>query len=101
MIIEIVDYHEKTGRGTGMRGQGEPAQAVSPGEIIAMELEERGWSQRDLAEIMGRPPQAISEIIRGTKQITPETAMELVQVFGTSAEIWMNLEANYRLQITR
>ncbi len=84
-----------------MRGQGEPAQAVSPGEIIAMELEERGWSQRDLAEIMGRPPQAISEIIRGTKQITPETAMELVQVFGTSAEIWMNLEANYRLQITR
>lgn len=101
MIIEIVDYHEKTGRGIGMQGQGEPAQAVSPGEIIAMELEERGWSQRDLAEIMGRPPQAISEIIRGTKQITPETAMELVQVFGTSAEIWMNLEANYRLQITR
>lgn len=77
------------------------ARAVAPGEIIEMELEERGWSQRDLAEIMGRPPQAISEIIRGSKQITPETALELAQAFGTSAEIWTNLEANYRLQRAR
>jgi HTH-type transcriptional regulator/antitoxin HigA len=87
--------------GAGMREIVHPAQAVSPGEIIKMELEERGWSQRDLAEIMGRPPQAISEIIRGAKQITPETALELAQAFGTSAEIWMNLEANYRLQRAR
>lgn len=79
----------------------QPARAVSPGEIIKMELEERGWSQRDLAEIMGRPPQAISEIIRGAKQITPETALELAQAFGTSAEIWTNLEANYRLHLAR
>lgn len=79
----------------------QPARAVAPGEIIEMELEERGWSQRDLAEIMGRPPQAISEIVRGAKQITPETALELAQAFGTSAEIWTNLEANYRLQLAR
>jgi len=79
----------------------QPARAVSPGEIIELELEERGWSQRDLAEIMGRPPQAISEIVRGTKQITPETALELAQAFDTSAEVWTNLEANYRLQVAR
>lgn len=84
-----------------MREIVQPARAVSPGEIIEMELEERGWLQRDLAEIMGRPPQAISEIIRGAKQITPETALELAQAFGTSAEIWTNLEANYRLQLAR
>jgi plasmid maintenance system antidote protein VapI len=53
-----------------MRDRAQPVRAGSPGEIIEMELEERGWSQRDLAEIMGRPPQAISEIIRGVKQIT-------------------------------
>ncbi len=78
-----------------------PACAVSPGEIIKMDLEERVWSQRDLAEIMGRPPQAISEIIRGVKQITPETALELAQAFGASAEIWTNLEASYRLDLAR
>ena len=79
----------------------QPARAVLPGAIIEVELEERGWSQRDLAEIMGRPPQAISEIIRGSKQITPETALELAQAFDTSAEIWINLEAHYRLQRAR
>src|SRR5690242_4638440 len=79
----------------------QPARAVSPGEIIEMELEERGWSQRDLAEIMGRPPQAISEIVRGDKQITPETALELAEAFDTSAEVWTNLEASYRLQRAR
>jgi HTH-type transcriptional regulator/antitoxin HigA len=77
------------------------ARAVAPGEIIELELDARGWSQRDLAEIMDRPPQAISEIIRGVKQITPETALELAQSFGTSPELWINLEASYRLQQVR
>jgi len=85
----------------GMRDRAQPTRAGSPGEIIEMELAERGWSQRDLAEIMGRPPQAISEIIRGVKQITPETSLELAQAFGTSAEIWMNMETTYRLQLAR
>jgi len=79
----------------------QPARAVSPGEIIEMELEARDWTQRDLAEIMGRPPQAVSEIIRGVKQITPETALELAQAFGTSPEVWANLETYYRLQLAR
>lgn len=78
-----------------------PFMVSSPGEIIMDELESRGWTQRDLAEIMGRPYQAINEIIRGTKQITPETAGELAQAFGTSIEFWMNLETNYRLFLVR
>lgn len=75
-----------------------PARIVPPGRILERELEERGWTQRDLAEIMGRPPQAINEIVRGVKQITPETAIELAAVFGTSPEMWSNLEATYRLR---
>jgi HTH-type transcriptional regulator/antitoxin HigA len=74
-----------------------PARLVTPGRIIANELEARGWTQKDLATIMGRPEQAISEIVSARKQITPETARELAQAFGTSAELWMNLETNYRL----
>lgn len=75
-----------------------PARIVPPGRILERELEERGWTQRDLAEIMGRPPQAINEIVRGVKQITPETAIELAAAFDTSPEFWINLEANYRLR---
>ena len=74
-----------------------PARVVSPGQVIAKELEARGWTQRDLAVIMGRPYQAINEIINGSKQITPDTARELAKAFGTSTDFWMNLEANYRL----
>jgi HTH-type transcriptional regulator/antitoxin HigA len=78
-----------------------PAQLVLPGRILKQELEARGWTQRDLAAILGRPEQAISEIITGSKQITPETSVELGQAFGTSPEFWHNLEANYRLELAR
>lgn len=78
-----------------------PARVAKPGEIIAMELEARGWTQKDLADIMGRPLQAVNEIVNGNKQITPATAHELSQVFGTSPEVWMNLETNYRLFAAR
>ena len=77
------------------------ARVVSPGRILSRELEARGWTQKDLAEIMGRPIQTINEIIRGTKQVTPETALELADAFNTSPEFWMNLEANYRLHLAR
>ncbi len=48
---------------------------------------------------MGRPVQTINEIIRGTKKITPETAIELSQALRSSAEFWTNLEAKYRLHL--
>ncbi|MEH1845920.1 MAG: helix-turn-helix domain-containing protein [Nostoc sp.] len=54
-----------------------PARIPTAGKILSKEIEARGWTQKDLAEIMGRPVQTINEIIRGRKQITPETAIEL------------------------
>jgi HTH-type transcriptional regulator/antitoxin HigA len=76
-----------------------PARVPTPGKILSRELEARGWTQKDLAEIMARPVQTINEIIRGSKQITPETAIELSQALGTSPEFWTNLEAKYRLHL--
>jgi HTH-type transcriptional regulator/antitoxin HigA len=78
-----------------------PARLVPPGRILKQELDARDWTQRDLAAILGRPEQAISEIINGTKQITPETSLELSQAFGTSPAFWHTLEANYRLELAR
>ena len=75
-----------------------PAEVFPPGEFIRHELEARGWTQGDLAEIMGRPPQAVNEIVSGKKQITPETALGLAKAFGDEdALYWMNLENMYRL----
>lgn len=76
-----------------------PARAVSPGQVLARELEARGWTQKTLARNMGRPTQEINEIVKGSKQITPETALELAEVFGTSAEFWTNLEVQYRIAL--
>lgn len=74
-----------------------PARIVLPGRIMKRELVARGWTQKNLAEIIGRPEQAISEIIQGRKRITPETALQLSEAFGTSPEFWINLETKYRL----
>ena len=76
-----------------------PARLVSPGIILRRELDARGWTQRDLAEVLGRPAQAISEIAQGSKRITAETALELSAALGTSAEVWIQLDAGYRLRL--
>ena len=73
------------------------AEVFAPGEFIADELEARSWSQVELADILGRPPRLISELIAGKRAITPETAKGLGAAFGTGAEFWMNLERDYRL----
>jgi len=72
-------------------------EAFTPGEYIREELGERGWTQLDLAEILGRPPQVVNEIVAGKRSITPETARGLAEAFGTTAQLWMNLEASYQL----
>lgn len=78
-----------------------PAEAFPPGEYLREELAERGWAEGEFAEIIGRPVQAVSEILNGKKDITPETAMAIGTALGTSAELWMNLQAAYRLHQVR
>lgn len=73
------------------------AETFSPGEAIKEELEERGWSQRDLAAIMGVQPSIVSGIVNGTKPISLDLARNLAAAFGTSAQYWVNMETAYRL----
>jgi HTH-type transcriptional regulator/antitoxin HigA len=74
-----------------------PAEVFPPGEFIKDEIEARGWSQADLAEILGRPVQMVNELIAGKRSVTPETALGLAEAFGTDAAFWMNLESSYQL----
>jgi len=71
--------------------------AIAPGEYLLEASAELGLNQADLAKRMGRPVQAISEIVKGIKAITPDTALQLEQVLGVPAHIWTGLEADYQL----
>lgn len=75
------------------------AEVFPPGEFILEELEARGWSQIDLAEIIGRHPNQVNKIIQGEQKVTPETAKQLAAAFGTTAELWLNLESAYQLSL--
>ena len=78
-----------------------PARAFPPGDFIREELEARGWTQGDLARVLGRPLQSVNQIVNGRKRITEQTAVELAAAFGTSPELWLNLETGYRLSLVR
>lgn len=73
------------------------AEAFPPGEFIKDEMEERGWSQTDLAAIIDRPVQVINELIAGKRSVTIDTARELGEAFGTGPEFWLKLETTYQL----
>lgn len=66
-----------------------------PGEVIKRELEARGWTQADLAFVLGRRQPEISAIILGKRSISPEVAHELAASLGKNAHYWLSLEAAY------
>lgn len=71
--------------------------ALPPGEYLTEVLDDCGLSQAELARRMGRPAQMVTEIVKGEKAITPETALQLEQVVRVPAHIWTGLEAEYQL----
>lgn len=78
-----------------------PAEVFPPGEYLRDELDERGWTITEFAEIIGRPIQAVSEILNGKKEITTETALAFADALGTTPSLWLNLQTNYRLWTER
>jgi HTH-type transcriptional regulator/antitoxin HigA len=78
-----------------------PAEVFPAGDYLRDELEERGWTVTEFAEIIGRPLQAVSEILNGKKEITTDTAIEFADALGTSPELWLNLQTNYRVWLQR
>ncbi len=77
------------------------AEGFLPGEFISEELDERGWSQADLAEIMGKTPGMVNELIKGKRKVTPDIAEGLSAALGMSAEYWTNLETAYQYWLLR
>jgi addiction module HigA family antidote len=72
---------------------------IHPGEHLADELQALGLSANELAKALGVPTNRITEIIRGKRGISGDTALRLGRWFGTGPDIWMNLQKNYELRL--
>jgi len=68
-----------------------------PGEVLAEELAARHWSQADFAHIIGRPPQFVSEVIAGKKEITRESAAQIGAATRQSTDYWLDLQNHFLL----
>lgn len=75
--------------------------AIHPGEFLQETIEDIGMTQAELAKRLGRPIQAVNEIIKGKKRIEPETALELEDVLGIPSNIWVGLQSEYDMVLAR
>ncbi|MDZ7735799.1 MAG: HigA family addiction module antitoxin [Gammaproteobacteria bacterium] len=71
---------------------------IHPGEFLREELDELGLSARAFANALGVPHNRIAAILRGQRAVTADTALRLAAYFGTSADVWMNLQQSYDLK---
>jgi addiction module HigA family antidote len=75
---------------------------VHPGEVLAEDfMAPVGLTANQLALSLRIPANRITAIIAGKRGITADTALRLARYFGTSAEVWMGLQADYDLQLER
>ena len=75
---------------------------IAPGEILYEDfMQPLDLSMNALARDLAVPPNRISEIVNGKRSITADTALRLARYFGTSPELWLNLQNDYEIRIAR
>jgi antitoxin HigA-1 len=75
---------------------------VHPGEVLLEDfMKPLALSIYRVAKDMGVPTLRISQIVRGQRAVTADTALRLARYFGTSAEVWMRLQAQYDLEVAQ
>ncbi|MEO9964847.1 MAG: HigA family addiction module antitoxin [Reichenbachiella sp.] len=75
---------------------------IHPGEILEKDfLEPMNITAYKLSKEIGVQQTRISQIIKGNTAITADMATRLSKFFGTSAELWMNLQSKYEIRKTR
>ena len=73
-----------------------PAECFPPASFILDGLDERGWTREDLISHV-KPTRARMDVqdVLDAKRVTPRAALALSRVFGTSAQLWLNLDASW------
>jgi addiction module HigA family antidote len=75
---------------------------VHPGEVLLEDfMKPLGLSQYRVAKDIGVSPIRISQIVHGKRAVTADTAMRLARYLGTSAAVWVKMQARYDLEIAR
>ena len=75
---------------------------MHPGSVLnEVYMKELGLNQSQLAEKCGCPPRKINEIVNGKRSISPEFALVLERVLGTTAEMWVRIQVEYDLWLAR
>ncbi len=75
---------------------------IHPGEVLAEDfMAPRGLTANRLALELRVPPNRLSEIIRGRRSVTAETALRLARYFDTSPDLWLGLQAEFDLRTAR
>ena len=75
---------------------------IPPGEILREDfMRPLGISLSTLARDIGVPPNRMSQIVNGKRAVTADTALRLGKYFGTSPEIWLDLQSDYELRLAR
>lgn len=75
---------------------------IHPGETLWEDfMQPLGLSASRLALELHVPVTRVNDIVRGRRSVTADTALRLSRYFGTSAQFWMNLQANYDLEVAQ
>ena len=75
---------------------------MHPGVVLnEVYMQEMGLNQSQLAEKCTCSPRKINEIVNGKRAISPDFALVLEKVLGTTAEMWVRIQAEYDLWIAR
>jgi addiction module HigA family antidote len=71
---------------------------IHPGEILGEQIRELGLTVRRFATEIDVPPNRISQILRGKRAVSADTALRLGHYFGTDPRFWLNLQQSYELR---
>ena len=71
---------------------------VHPGEILREELDTLGMSANALAKALGVPVNRITMILNGQRGVSADTALRLARYFGTTPQLWLNLQQTWELR---
>jgi len=73
---------------------------VHPGGILREELDELGLSANALSKALGVPVNRVTMILNGQRGVTADTALRLARYFGTTPQLWLNLQKTWELRRT-
>lgn len=91
-----IDYEKRTGRFDHLRGE-----PTHPSELLRDAMEERGETQKELAEKLGISKSYLNEILNGKKDINANISVKLESVWGIPAEFWLKFQMKYNINKAR